>query len=73
MLNQLIGGSVASQHCWAEAVDFIAEEANGSQVYEWLLDTHGWPGEIFYYKTTGHIHISMPRPNIKIDQQVIAV
>lgn len=70
-LNSLLGGAGGSQHCYAEAADFIPTEANAEQVYEWILDELGWGGEVFLYKKAGHIHLAMPRPNIKTDQKIL--
>ena len=61
LLNEAIGGVNTSQHCKAEAVDFICPKAKSMKaVYNWILRTLAWKGELIYYSAKGHIHIGLP-------------
>ena len=66
-LNQLVGGSDSSQHCWCEAVDFVPEEANAEQVWTWMKEALCWPGELILYPDENRIHVAMPHPLVHAD------
>lgn len=67
--NLEVGGSPTSQHLFGEAADFICRHAESmGLVYRFLLDELAWKGEIIWYKKRGHIHVSLPRLGVKMDQ-----
>lgn len=67
--NAAVGGVKDSQHTLGEAVDFICPYApNGmGEVFSYIRDTLKWQGECLWYKRRGHIHIALPRYDVKAD------
>jgi len=50
--------SPTSQHLTGEAIDFIIKGQDMRQVFEDVRQW--WPGQLFYYKKKGHVHIGLP-------------
>lgn len=59
-LNKLIGGSSTSQHLDGSAIDLMGQSGLSWAVYNDLLDAN-FPGQVFYYKKAGHVHVALPR------------
>jgi uncharacterized protein YcbK (DUF882 family) len=60
--NIVVGGVDDSQHCIGEAADILCTALAPGQT---MLDVFNfmspnWPGQMFYYKKKGHLHISLP-------------
>lgn len=70
--NAAVGGVGSSQHRLSEAADFICPFAAGQTgaVFRWILDDLKWPGEVIWYRRKGHIHVALPRYNVKADHFV---
>lgn len=64
-LNRLVNGTHDSQHCLAEAVDFIPSDFSPHSVY--LHIANEWPGEVIYYEAEGRLHVALPRLGTKAD------
>lgn len=71
-LNAVVGGVSSSQHLTGSAVDFICPYAVAmGPVYLWIIQTLKWPGECFWYKKKGHIHVGLPSLYVHANQEVL--
>lgn len=60
--------SNSSQHLLGEACDFTCPYATYmGQVYVFIIQDMQWAGEVIWYKRRGHIHVGLPRYNVKAD------
>jgi uncharacterized protein YcbK (DUF882 family) len=64
--------SPTSQHLSGEAVDFVCKGRDMQAVFAWIRDTLKWPGQVFYYKKKGHVHIALPNIQLKFAGRLYA-
>lgn len=58
--------SETSQHLLGEACDFVCPYAvYPGQVYVFIIDELKWLGQVIWYKRRGHVHVGLPRYNVK--------
>jgi hypothetical protein len=69
-LNELVGGVPDSQHCLAEAVDFVSMDASAHSVYLFIINELKWPGEVIFYESELRLHVSLPRIGLHMNQFV---
>lgn len=68
ILNDKVGGSPTSQHVNGTAVDVVGGRGVTERVY---LDMEGvYPGQMFYYKKRGHLHLGLPQLGIPVVHKV---
>lgn len=69
--DTLTGSSKTSQHVTGEACDFFVAGADKYKVYDFVCKELKWPGQVFVYAKKGHLHVGLPRLDLKPTHKIM--